>query len=162
MAGAPRPVNNTVNSKAHPAQTNIITAPLEPSDDAGIAEVAQAFVGLPCPPIETVCAEQKQKSRFFHLLFSVEPQIPGKAAENWKICAEESVARHVRNNCEEGVLVQAVHTNTLRLEDAIRFSVEKREGKFVRQNLKTQTLLKSGQWSTGGAAIHKKIIVLIR
>ena len=70
------------------------------------------------------------------------PKTPGKAAEDWKKRAAESVASYVRKNCEESVLVQAVHDGTLRLELAIRFSGE-REGRLVRQNLRTRTVLNS-------------------
>ena len=135
MDGAPRPVNPNKN----PPQTEIIT-PLEPSDDVAIEEAARAFLNLPAP-IETVCADKN--STFFHFLFSVEPKIPENAAEGWKETAEQSVERYVRNNCAEGVLVQAVHDGILRLEFAICFSGEKRAGRLVRQNLRTQTLLKS-------------------
>jgi hypothetical protein len=74
-------------------------APLDPSDDAGIAEMARVFfVDVPAPiTVKKVCAEQK--STFFHLFFSVAPKIPEKATNDWKERAEESVASYVRHNC---------------------------------------------------------------
>jgi hypothetical protein len=73
----------------------------------------------------------------------VEPKTQGKEAEDWKERAMESVASYERNKCEEGVLVQAVHDDVLRLEIAIRFLGEKRQGRFVRQNLRERHVLKS-------------------
>jgi hypothetical protein len=82
-------------------------------------------------PIEK--ASEDKMSTFFHLVFSVEPKTRGKEAEDWKERAKESVVSYVRNKCEEGVLVQAVHDDVLRLEIAFRFSGEKRQGRFVRE-----------------------------
>ena len=106
-------------------------APLDPSDDAGIEEAVLTFFGLPGVPvpIETACADQN--SNFFHLLFSVKPNTPEKATGDWKQLAEESLENYVRKHCAEGVLVQAVHDNILRLEVAIRFSGQGRCKKFA-------------------------------
>ena len=114
-------------------------APLDPSDDAGIEKTVLSFLGLPAP-IETACEDEKPT--FFHLGYSVTPKVPGKFTEDWKERPEESVASYVRNNCAEGVLVQAVHDNTVRLEVAIRFSGQGRDGRFVRESLRNRNVLK--------------------
>ena len=118
-------------------------APLDPSDDAGIEEAVLTFFGLPGVPvpIETACADQK--SNFFHLLFSVKPNTPEKATGDWKQLAEESLENYVRKHCAEGVLVQAVHDNILRLEVAIQFSGQGRCKKFLRESLRNRILRKS-------------------
>ena len=97
-------------------------------------------MGFPAP-IETPCEDEK--STFFHLCYSVTPEIPGKFTEDWKKRPEESLASYVQNHCAEGVLVQAVHDNTLRLEIAIRFSGPGRDGRFVRESLRNRTVLKN-------------------
>jgi hypothetical protein len=111
-----------------------------PSDDTGIEKTVLTFLGLP-DPIETACEDEK--STFFHLGYSVTPKVPGKFTEDWKKRPEESVASYVRNNCEEVVLVQAVHDNTLRLEVAIRFSGQGRDRRFVRESLRNRNVLKN-------------------
>ena len=118
-------------------------APLDPSDDAGIEEAVLTFFGLPGVPvpIETACADQN--SNFFHLLFSVKPNTPEKATGDWKQLAEESLENYVRKHCAEGVLVQAVHDNILRLEVAIQFSGQGRCKKFLRESLRNRILRKS-------------------
>ena len=94
-------------------------------------------------PIETACEAPDQKSTFFHLLFSVTPKTPENATADWKKLAEESLASYVRDHCAEGVLVQALHTDTLRLEVAFRLPGQGSNGKFVRDNLRRQTVLHS-------------------
>ena len=96
---------------------------------------------------ETVCADQK--TTFFHFLFSVTPEPPEIATEDWKKRAAESVSQYIQNNCAEGVLVQAFHGNILRLEVALRFSGQGRDGDIVRRYLKT--VLKSFSGSVGCA-----------
>jgi hypothetical protein len=77
-------------------------------------------LNLPPAPLETACEDQH--STFFHLIFSVTPITPENTTADWKKLAEESLARYILKRCAEGVLVQAVHDNILRLEVAIRFS----------------------------------------
>ncbi len=79
-------------------------------------------------PIETLCEDQTLT--FFHFRFSITPITPGNATCDWKKLAEESLASYVRNHCAEGVLVQAIHTDILRLEVAIRFSEKGRDVKL--------------------------------
>ncbi len=92
-------------------------------------------------PIETACEDLT--STFFHLLFSVTPNTPGNdtVSADWKQRTEQSLASYIRTHCEEGVLVQVVLTNTLRLEVAIRFSKQGRDVKFLRDNLGRRTML---------------------
>ena len=117
--------------------------PLDPSDEAGIEKAARAFfLNVPSSPIGTLSAHQKsahQKSTFFHLFFSVTPEIPEKATvtEDWKNCAADCVSRYIQKACAEGVLVQAFHGNILRLEVALRFSGQGRDGDSVRRYFKT-------------------------
>ena len=108
-------------------------------------------------PIETACEARDQKSTFFHLLFSVTPKTPGNATADWKKLAEESLASYVRDHCAEGVLVQALHTDTLRLEVAIRFSGPGRDRNFVRDNLRRRTVLQSLPGSTQDWKVDSKI-----
>jgi hypothetical protein len=72
-------------------------------------------------------------SNFFHFVFSVKPKTRENTTEESektaKKLAEDSVAEYVRKCCTEGVLVQAAHGNILRLEVAIRFSRQGRDGK---------------------------------
>ena len=84
-----------------------------------------------------------KRSTFLHLLFSVEPKTPEFATEDWQRRAEESVTNYVRKNCAEGVFVKAVHGCILRLEVAIRFSGQSRDGESVRRNVRTRSLQKS-------------------
>ena len=125
--------------------------PLDPSDEAGIEKAARAFfLNVPSSPIGTLSEHQKsahQKSTFFHLFFSVTPEIPEKATDDWKNCAAECVSRYIQKACAEGVLVQAFHGNILRLEVALRFSGQGRDGDSVRRYLKT--VLKSISGSVG-------------
>ena len=100
---------------------------------------------------KTVCADQK--TTFFHFLFSVKPVTPEVApevaTEDWKKQAAESVSQYIQKNCAEGVLVQALHSNILRLEVALRFSGQGRDGDSVRRYLKN--VLKSSSGSVGYA-----------
>ena len=105
-------------------------------------------------PIETACEDQK--STFFHLFFTVSPNTPGNATADWKKLAEESLASYVRN-CVEGVLVQAVHTNTLRLEVAFRLSGQGRDGKFVQDSLRRRTVLKNLSGSPKDWTVDSKL-----
>jgi len=79
----------------------------------------------------------------------VTPETPEIATEDWKKRAAESVSQYIQNNCAEGVLVQAFHGNILRLEVALRFSGQGRDGDIVRRYLKT--VLKSFSGSVGCA-----------
>ncbi len=123
-------------------------APLDPSDDAGIKTAVRTFMGLTAP-IEKVGEDQEsacedQTSTFFRIVFSVTPRnTPGNATADWKRLATESIASYLRKNCAEGVLVQAEHDNTLRLEVAIRFSGQGRDGKNVRYYLRKTTLIRN-------------------
>jgi hypothetical protein len=92
-------------------------------------------------PLETACDDQK--STFVPLLFSVTLSTPENATVDWQKFAEESLASYVRNHYAVGVLVQAVHTNSIHIEVAIRLSGQGRDGKFVRDNLRRQTVLHS-------------------
>jgi hypothetical protein len=96
---------------------------------------------------ETACADQK--ATFFHFFFSVTPERPEVATEDWKKQAAESVSQYIQKNCAEGVLVQAFHSNILRLEVALGFSGQRRNGDSVRRYLKT--VLKSSSGSVGYA-----------
>jgi hypothetical protein len=118
-------------------------APLDPSDAVGIENAARTFLGLPGVPVPIETACEDQKSNFFHLLFSVEPSTPGQTTVDWKQLAEESLENYVRQHCAEGVLVQAVHGNILRLEVAIWFSGQGRCKKFLRESLRNRILRKS-------------------
>jgi hypothetical protein len=96
-------------------------------------------MNLPPAPLETACEDQT----FVPLLFPVTLSTPENATADWPKLAEESLASYLRNHYVVGVLVQAVHTNTIHLEVAIRFSGQGRDGKFVRDNLRRQTVLHS-------------------
>jgi len=100
---------------------------------------------------ETVCADQK--TTFFHFLFSVTPETPEIATEDWKKRAAESVSQYIQNNCAEGVLVQAFHGNILRLEVALQFSGQGRNGDIVRRYLKT-VLKSSGFLGSVGCELN--------
>ena len=113
---------------------------LDPSDDAGIEKVVRTFLGLPGVPVPIETACETQKSNFFHLLFSVKPKTPEKATGDWKQLAAASLENYVRKHCAEGVLVQAVHDNILRLEVAIRFSGQGRCTQSLRVNLRNRIL----------------------
>ena len=73
----------------------------------------------------------------------MEPSTPGQTTVDWKQLAEESLENYVRQHCAEGVLVQAVHGNILRLEVAIWFSGQGRCKKFLRESLRNRILRKS-------------------
>ena len=73
----------------------------------------------------------------------MKPNTPEKATGDWKQLAEESLENYVRKHCAEGVLVQAVHDNILRLEVAIQFSGQGRCKKFLRESLRNRILRKS-------------------
>ncbi len=71
----------------------------------------------PLAPLETACEDQT--STFFHLLiFLVTPSTLGNATSDLEKLAQESLSSYVRNHCAEGVLIQAFHTNTSRLEES--------------------------------------------
>ncbi len=116
--------------------------PLDPADDAGIENAVRTVLDLPAEPAPIEQACEDRKSNFFQILFFVKPKREN-TIECWKKLAEESVAEYVRNWCTEGVLVQAVRDNILRLEVAIWFSVQSRDGAWVRSNLKKRNVQKS-------------------
>ena len=78
------------------------------------------------------------------------------SCRRWAL-AEESLASYVRDHCAEGVLVQALHTDTLRLEVAIRFSGPGRDRNVVRDNLRKRTVLQSLPGSTQDWKVDSKV-----
>ncbi len=92
----------------------------------------------------------------FIFFFSVTPNQPENATADWEKLVG-SVASYVQNHCAEGVLVQAVHTNTLRLEVAFRFSGQGRDGKFFQDSLRRRTVLKNLSGSPKDWTVDSKL-----
>ena len=143
------------------------TGPLEPSEDAWVEQLALAcFKNQPLSflqpkgrgdPVRIKKSSPVLNSTFFHLLFSVTPKTPIEATEDWKKRVEESVASYVQLNCEEGVLVQALHGATLRHEFAIRIG-KGRDGKIFKKKLRQRTVLKSLPGSQENWMVESKLI----